>query len=70
LFIQIAEGIDDDTWLHHLRQGDYSRWFREAIKDDKLADETSKIEAAPELSASQSRRLIKELVEKRYTLPE
>src|SRR5262249_54765183 len=32
LFIQLAEGVDEATWLHHLRQGDYSRWFREAIK--------------------------------------
>ena len=33
LFVQMADGVDDDTWLHHLRQGHYSRWFREAIKD-------------------------------------
>ena len=25
MFLQIAEGIDDATWLHHLRAGDYSR---------------------------------------------
>ena len=25
LFLQIAEGVDDPTWLHHLRAGDYSR---------------------------------------------
>src|SRR5207302_183527 len=31
LFLQMAEGVDEETWLHHLRQGDYSRWFREVI---------------------------------------
>src|SRR5512147_922046 len=33
MFVQIAEGVDDATWLHHLRAGDYSRWLRDAIKD-------------------------------------
>jgi hypothetical protein len=37
LFVQIAEGIDDRTWMHHLKQGDYSAWFREIIKDRELA---------------------------------
>ncbi|HEU4345567.1 MAG TPA: HAD hydrolase family protein [Candidatus Binatia bacterium] len=70
LFIQIGEGVDDETWLHHLRQGDYSRWFREAIKDEALADEAAKIESSPGITAAESRRLIKETIEKRYTLPE
>jgi hypothetical protein len=44
LFVQIAAGIDDATWLHHLRRQDYSRWIREALKDESLANEVSKIE--------------------------
>ena len=39
LFLQIAAGVDDRTWLHHLRAGDYSAWIRDAIKDEDLADE-------------------------------
>lgn len=69
LFSQIAEGVDDETWLHHLRQGDYSRWFREAIKDDTLADQAAKVEAANG-SADESRRRILEAVSSRYTAPE
>jgi hydroxymethylpyrimidine pyrophosphatase-like HAD family hydrolase len=69
-FIQMAEGVDDETWLYHLHQRDYSRWFRQAIKDEALAEEAFKIESSPEISAAQSRRLIKELVARRYTLPE
>jgi hypothetical protein len=34
----------DDTWIHHLRQHDYSSWFRDAIKDDELAEEAREIE--------------------------
>ena len=32
MFVQ-ADGVNDATWLHHLRAGDYSRWLRDAIKD-------------------------------------
>ena len=37
VFCQIAEGIDEETWMFHLHRGDYSRWFRHAIKDEYLA---------------------------------
>ncbi|MUG94998.1 HAD-IIB family hydrolase [Scytonema sp. UIC 10036] len=69
LFTQIAEGVDDETWLYHLKQGDYSRWFQEAIKDDSLAEEAQKIEKTANGSASESRAAIKAAIEQRYTLP-
>lgn len=69
LFTQIAEGVDDETWLYHLKQGDYSCWFQEAIKDDSLAEEAEKIEKTANGSASESRAAIKAAIEQRYTLP-
>lgn len=69
LFIQIAEGIDDDTWMYHLRRGDYSRWLRESIKDECLAKEVEHIEQITDISPDKSRSLIKERIEKRYTGP-
>ena len=50
LYLQIAAGVDDETWIHHLRQGDYSRWFREEIKDEDLADAVAAIERQPDLT--------------------
>ena len=38
-FCELAAGVDDDTWLFHLRTGDYSAWMRGVIKDDDLARE-------------------------------
>jgi hydroxymethylpyrimidine pyrophosphatase-like HAD family hydrolase len=67
LFLQIAEGVDDETWLFHLRNGDYSQWFRERIKDDVLADKARVIEDRKDLTAAQSRARIKEIVEREYT---
>jgi hypothetical protein len=69
LFQQLAEGVDDETWLYHLQRGDYSRWFRDAIKDDTLAEETETIERAPQVSPQESRARIKAAIEERYTLP-
>jgi hypothetical protein len=69
LFVQIAEGIDDRTWLHHLRAGDYSRWLRDKIKDGELAEDLASIEEDEALTPSESRRRIKEVIERRYTNP-
>ena len=70
VFCQIAEGIDEPTWMFHLQSQDYSRWFRHAIKDDYLADEMERIERRADLSPEQARHLVRELVSARYTLPE
>lgn len=68
-FLQLAAGVDDDTWLHHLRDGAYSRWFRDAIKDPELATEAAGVEEEESLSAAESRARVKEVVERRYTAP-
>jgi HAD superfamily hydrolase (TIGR01484 family) len=70
IYSQIAEGIDEKTWLFHLHRGDYSRWFRGAVKDRYLADQVEQIERRRDLSGSDSRKLIRSLIEARYTLPE
>ena len=69
LFVQLAEGVDDETWLHHLQGKDYSRWFREAIKDEELAAEAAHVEEDASLPPRESRTLIKAAIERRYTLP-
>lgn len=70
VFCQIAQGIDEPTWLYHLHRGDYSRWFRHAIKDDFLADETEHLERRTDLEPWQTRKMIEALISTRYTLPE
>jgi hypothetical protein len=70
IFAQVAEGIDEETWLFHLHNGDYARWFREAVKDPYLADQTERIEQRRDLQPAETRRLIVSLIEGRYTLPE
>jgi HAD superfamily hydrolase (TIGR01484 family) len=68
-FSQLAEGIDDETWLYHLHRQDYSQWFENAIKDKELANEVVQIEKNQVLSAAESRTQIKGAITQRYTLP-
>ncbi|MCI0548835.1 MAG: HAD hydrolase family protein [Candidatus Rokubacteria bacterium] len=69
IFVQMADGVDDDTWMHHLRAGDYSRWFRDAIKDEGLAADARAVETDRATSAGESRRRLREAIAQRYTLP-
>ena len=69
LFLQLADGVDDDTWLHHLRQGDYSRWMRGSIKDDTLAEEVAEVEQAADIAPAASRARVRSAVEEHYTVP-
>jgi len=69
VFLQMAEGIDDETWQFHLERGDYTNWFRYVIKDDDLADAAEMIAKTKKLSPDKGREKIRDEVEKRYTLP-
>lgn len=68
LFIQMAAGIDDETWLFHLHRHDYSKWFRDAVKDEKLAIAAAHTEDQG-LSAEDSRQAIFQVIRERYTAP-
>jgi hypothetical protein len=67
-FVELAEGIDDATWQHHLDAGDYSRWLRVMIKDPELADEVATIERSPHLEPAHSRRLVLGALRARYAV--
>jgi hypothetical protein len=68
-FMKLGDGVDDGTWNHHLRRGDYSRWFRNVIKDEGLASDAERVENTDGVSPAESRDLIKKAIEERYTLP-
>ncbi len=68
-FLELADGVDDDTWEYHFRAGDYSRWFRDAIKDAELADEAERLERSHDAAKAESLPLVRTAIERRYTLP-
>ena len=61
--------MDDATWLHHLKGGEYSKWVREAIHDEDLAREVAAAEGKYMRDPAAGREAIRKAVEQRYTLP-
>lgn len=70
IYCQIAEGIDEDTWMFHLRRHDYSRWMRDVIRNNDLAAVVEDVERRADLDPKQTRALVVAAIEARYTLPE
>ena len=68
-FIQLLQGVDDETWLFHLRQGEYSQWFRQEIKNEELALDAESVERETALTPMASRARIEEAIRSRYTKP-
>jgi hypothetical protein len=68
-FLQLAAGVDDETWLFHLHRGDYSKWLSLAIKDTDLGEQVRHIEEDHSLSAVRSREEIAKAIEAKYTAP-
>jgi hypothetical protein len=68
LFVQMADGVDDETWTFHLTNSDIARWLRAEVKDPALADEVEAI-ANSHIAPIESRAAVRAAIQKRYTLP-
>ena len=68
LFCQLAEGVDDETWEFHLRNGDYTKWFQSSIKDESLASEATRISGLANLTAIETKLLLLTAIKRDYTL--
>jgi hypothetical protein len=65
-FLQMGEGVDDDTWLFHLQNGDYANWFRDVIRDDELAAVAGRLQKGTSLSAHESHQQLAEFIAQKY----
>ena len=68
LFLQLAEGLDSETWMYHLKLHDYSSWAQDCIKDKTLAAEIREIESTESLEHGQSLARIKAAIASLYIL--
>ena len=66
-FLQLGEGVDDETWMFHLRRETLFPRFKTIIKDEELAREAAEIERDEAASPKDSRERIREAVDGRYT---
>lgn len=68
VFIEMARGVDADTWAYHLQRGDIATWFRERVKDPESADLIESAAAEADGSpAEEARAAVLRLLETRYT---
>lgn len=65
MFTMLAQGVDEATWLHHLRNGDVSRWLHDQIKDPELANEVRALEGDSDPAGT--RRAVLQAIGRRYT---
>ncbi len=65
-FIELASGLDDETWTFHLERNDYSNWIEQAIKDYELAMEVRRIESGGEADRALSRDAIIDTIKVRF----
>jgi hydroxymethylpyrimidine pyrophosphatase-like HAD family hydrolase len=64
--VRIAEGVDHATWSYHRERHDWSRWVRDVLADDDLADAIAAIESK-DLDPNAGRRALHEEVALRYS---
>jgi HAD superfamily hydrolase (TIGR01484 family) len=69
VFTELADGVDEDTWLYHWKRGEVSDWVRTCIKDEPVAEKIAALEREVPDDADESRRRVRELIEETYTLP-
>jgi hydroxymethylpyrimidine pyrophosphatase-like HAD family hydrolase len=69
MFIQLAKGVDDETWLFHLHKHHYSEWVRSSIRDEALAEEIRKVEEDNSVLAADTKERIIKILEQQYTTP-
>ncbi|MCZ0964066.1 HAD hydrolase family protein [Paracoccus benzoatiresistens] len=67
-FVRLAAEVSDEVWERHLRAGDYTAWFFDVIRDEKLGYCAMAVAARTE-HASESRARITAAIRERYTIP-
>jgi hypothetical protein len=66
-FLELADGVDDDTWGFHLKEGSYSRWIADVVHDQDLAQDVATIEREGDKRPPRDTRgAVRSAVERRY----
>ncbi len=68
-FMDIGDDVNDATMRYHALRRDFSYWVRDSIGDRELADRIEDIEALRRTPARGLRKLMRQTIERRYTMP-
>jgi len=69
MFLQIGNGVDDETWEFHRKRNDFSKWLGDCLKNPDMGRETLAVERDKALSAKEAREAIRSIIEAKFTLP-
>ena len=69
VFAELGDGVDETTWLYHLRRGDIAKWMADCVKDAELSAEIAAIADDGTLSAPEGRARVMAAITARYTAP-
>ena len=69
MFVQMAEGVDDATWRHHLGCRRLLRVGARRDQGRRARGRVRRVERDPGLDPRASREQVKEAIERRYTGP-
>jgi len=65
-FLSLSTRLEDGALCDYMNAGDFSKWFREVIRDDVLANKTHLVEIDPRLAPQDALEQITRLVQSRY----
>ncbi len=69
VFLDLADGVDEETWLHHWKRGDVTHWLRTCIKDEELTAKVAALAHHVPDDPAVSRKRVRDVIEESYTLP-
>ena len=67
-FLSLSTRLEDTALRGYMNAGDFSKWFREIIRDDVLANKTHQVETDATLAPKEALKQISHLVHSRYHL--
>lgn len=67
-FLSLSTRLEDTALRGYMNAGDFSKWFREIIRDDVLANKTHQVETDATLAPNEALKQISHLVHSRYHL--
>lgn len=67
-FLSLSTRLEDSALRDYMSAGDFSKWFREVIRDDVLANKTHQVETDATLAPKEALKQISHLVHSRYHL--